>query len=292
MLPLHKLPRTESVLHLADWLELQLLLGDSWRVTEANSRGHLESQGLLEAFGPSVPGAVVAMHRRAKRLEARYPLEATVGGLRRRTLTPDSVPYLALLIISEVDFDEAPSALPLAATFFERFCELALPDVAGGHAIHFGWPTRSGRPERFSDAIRWLAVKLNVEIASGYREPRRRDGGADLVSWRALEDGRTFDYRLIQCTVGHDILRKAREVDVEQWMRWIQFWERPRVSLALPYQTPSRSVEVRQAEALGALVLDRPRLVQRAIQGVDTLLPICHEIVASAGLSTLVDSSE
>lgn len=292
MLPLHKSPRTESVLHLADWLELQLLQGESWRVTEANSRSHLESQGLHEAFGPSVPGAVITMHRRAKTLGARYPLELAVGGLRRRVLTSEAEPYLALLVISEVDFDESPSALPQAATLFERFCELALPDVGGGHAIHFGWPNRSGRPERFSDAIRWLAGRLNLHTASGYREPRRRDGGADLVSWRSLEDGRTFDYRLIQCTIGHDVLRKAREVDVAQWMRWIDFLEQPRVSLALPYQTPARSVEVRQAEELGALVLDRVRLLQRVVEGEDRLLPICHEILESAGLLELVDAPE
>jgi hypothetical protein len=292
MLPLHKSPRTESVLHLADWLELQLLQGESWRVTEANSRTHLESQGLHEAFGPSVPGAVLAMHRRAKILAERYPLVTAVGGLRRRALTPNVLPYLSLLTISAVDFDAAASALPEAATMFERFCEIAIQDVAGGHAVHFGWPNRSGRPEGFSDAIRWLAARLNLKLSAGYREPRRRDGGADLVGWRSLEDGRTFDYRLIQCTVGHDILRKAREVDVAQWMRWIDFLEVPRVSLALPYQTASRSVEVRQAEALGALVLDRTRLLRRVVDGTDRLLPICYEVLTSAGLITLIDSGE
>lgn len=54
-------PHADSTSDLADWLELQLLTGDAWRVTEANARGQVETAGMLDAFGGLVPGAVMKM---------------------------------------------------------------------------------------------------------------------------------------------------------------------------------------------------------------------------------------
>lgn len=289
MLPLRTFPRSDAVRHVADWLELQLLSGEPWRVNESNGLECLERHGLRDAYAASVPGAIIAMSRRATRLEDSYLLERSPGGLRRRQHTTKQLPYVSLLLLSAVDYEASNGALAAAATLFEQFCEGALPDSSGGQAIHFGWPSRSGRPEGFSDAIRWLASRLNVAPGSGYREPRRRDGGVDLVTWRHLPDGRTFDYRLVQCTLGVELLKKAREIDVEQWQRWIGFWESPRVAIAVPYDTVEKGVERREAEALGSLVYDRSRLVSLCAPNAARVMRVCNDVLKAVPISLAVD---
>lgn len=84
-MPIRVEPKSESALDVADWLELQLLVGAAWRVTETNARDFLDRQGLGESFGSSVAGAIVAMRRRSRRLFERYPIIAEAGGFARRS---------------------------------------------------------------------------------------------------------------------------------------------------------------------------------------------------------------
>lgn len=270
-------PRSDEPSDLADWFEYELLRGESWRVTEENARDNLVRASLNDSFGTAVPGAVLTMNRRAKRLANGYPLEPTAGGLRIRSDVSDCLPYMVLLAISLVDTADTDGTVVVAATAFEEFCEAVLPSVGGpgGHSVHFGWPTRSGRPEGFSDAIRWLASMMHLPPGSGYRDPRRRDGGVDIVSWRSLPDAQTFDHRLVQCTIGHDVRNKARDIDVNQWNRWIAFREPPRVGLAVPYQLAKRSLDRREVENLGHVVLDRQQLVLSARPGDPDLERLC-----------------
>lgn len=283
MFSLRTVPRTDSAFDLADWVETRLLSSDPWRVTEANFRTYLERHGILEGFESSIANAVLVMRRRARRLGDLYPFDSSSTGIRRLRTPPRSTPYIALLSLSQVEYDSSPEALLEAATMFERFCEQAFLALggAGGHSVHFGWPNRSGRPEAFPAAIRWLSELLHLSVADGYRDPHRRDGGVDLVLWRSLPDGKTFDYRLVQCTVGRNVLSKSREIDITQWLQWLSFHERPRISLAVPFQTPERSVEVRQAEQMGSIVLDRMRLVEQAAHAAPATERICQEVLAA-----------
>ncbi len=294
MLPIRVEPKSESALDVADWLELQLLVGAAWRVTETNARDFLDRQGLGESFGSSVAGAIVAMRRRSRRLFERYPIIAEAGGFARRSEREACLHYIALLAACCRDLEDLGSSVAEVASLFEQYCEGVLAGLGGerGRAVHFGWPSRSGRPERFPEAIRWLAQKLGLEPGDGYRDPRRRDGGVDLVSWNALPDGRAFDIRLTQCTIGLGLLQKAREIDVGQWMRWIHFTEEPRVAIAVPYQVPVRSLEAREATYLGSLVLDRLSLVQAAEPENGLATHAATRILKCVGLSFLVDAAQ
>lgn len=286
-------PTVDTTADLADWLELLLLTGDPWRVTEANARGQVETAGIAEVFGALVPGAVMKMRRRCASLGDAYPFEETVAGLRRVQLDVTHLPYVALLGLSQWSCLGPGSPSP-AASAFEQMCEAILEHMGGpgGQAVHFGWPTRSGRPERFPDAIRWLAGRLGLAPGDGYRDPKRRDGGVDLVAWRMLPDGITYDHRLVQCTVGRDFLRKAREIDIDQWLRWIHFVEPPRIVLTVPYEVSSRDVVVREARAMGSLVLDRAVLVRTAASLPSHLVSSCYGALDSVGLSLRFDPTE
>ncbi len=288
-------PHADTTSDLADWLELHILTGDPWRVTEANARGQVETAGLLDAFGGLVPGAVMKMRRRAAALGSAYPFEETVGGLRRVPLSAPHALYVAMLGVSQwqsIRPDE--SSFQNAAAEFEQMCEIVIERMGGtgGKAVHFGWPSRSGRPERFPDAIRWLAGRLELAPGDGFRDPRRRDGGADLVAWRMLPNGVTYDHRLVQCTIGRDLLRKAREIDVGQWRRWIRFVEAPRVVLAVPYEVPARDVSAREARSMGSMVLDRALLIRTAEVHERRLLAASQRALRAVGLDLTFDSAE
>ena len=294
MLPLRSEPRSESALDVADWIELQLILGPPWRVSEANAREFLDRRGLGDSFGSAVAGAIGVMRRRSGRLSKRYPIVPLAGGLARRDRSISWSQYAALLTICCVDFGQAPALLLEVTSLFEEYCEGVLRDLGGdaARAIHFGSPSRSGRPEGFSDAIRWLAHKLGLQAGSGYRDPRRNDGGVDLVSWRVLPDGRSYDVRLTQCTIERSLLSKARDIDVDQWVRWIGFAERPRIAIAVPYQVPLRSVEAREATNLGSLVLDRLALIESANEGEGFAVAAAHKLLGVSGISALVEAAQ
>lgn len=294
MLPVLSAPPSDSTSDLADWLELHLLTGEPWRVTEANARGEVETAGLSEAFSGLVPGAVMKMRRRASTLGDSYPLEDTPGGLRCRRLTTHHLMYVALLGASQWAAVAEPDALHPAALSFEQLCEPVVTNLGGpgGHAVHFGWPSRSGRPEAFPGAIRWLADKLGLLSGDGFRDPRRRDGGVDLVAWRTLPDGETCDHKLVQCTIGRDLLRKAREIDVRQWRRWIAFIEDPRIVLAVPYEVPVRDVQAREARAMGSIVLDRGQLVRAADTESADVQSAAERVLRSISLDLAFNSAE
>jgi hypothetical protein len=109
-------PRSDSALDLADWLELQLIQDGHWFVTEENARSFLESVGLFDSMSSAVPGAVLVLHNRARRLKDAYILGIAPGGLRFRTLSLESSPYLALLCLSLVDGDLDPSGLQMSTS--------------------------------------------------------------------------------------------------------------------------------------------------------------------------------
>lgn len=288
-------PHADTTSDLADWLELHLLTGDAWRVTETNARGQVETTGMLDAFGPLVAGAVMKMRRRATVLGSAYPFEATAAGLRRVRLVPTHLPYVALLAVSQWQSVRPDDPrLHEAASEFEQICEVVLESLGGpgGKTVHFGWPSRSGRPERFPEAIRWLTDRLERVPGDGFRDPRRRDGGVDLIAWRELPDGVTYDHRLVQCTIGRDLLRKAREIDVDQWERWVRFVESPRIVLAVPFEVSARDVAAREARSMGSIVLDRGLLIRSATLDEPRLAAAGRRALDAVGLDLRFDSSQ
>src|SRR5439155_17165751 len=132
--------------------------------------------------------------------------------------------------------DEAAAALLL-----ERATCSALEGLLGPgtRALRFGWPSDSGRPQDFSSAIRWLAEAMHIGLSAGYRPPRRKDGGVDVVAWRPFKDGRPgFPIVLAQCTIESDVLAKSRDIDIRQWATWLALDASILIALAIPGTVP------------------------------------------------------
>jgi len=97
-------------------------------------------------------------------------------------------------------------------------------------------------------------------LSAGYRPPRRKDGGVDVVAWRPFQDGRPgFPIVLAQCTIESDVLAKARDIDIRQWATWLALDASILIALAIPGTVPRD--ESWNELARNNVVLERLRLV-------------------------------
>jgi len=220
--------------------------------------------------------AVNTIERRCALLGELHPLRAMPAGL-CMTRTDQSAWYTHLLAMSPQTVfrgmaDEAE--IRALGVHFEQLVEHAITGMLGGNAvaIRFGWPSDCGRPPEFPAAIAWLAQKMGLQLGSGYRPPRRKDGGVDIVAWRPFTDRRTgFPVILTQCTVQRSLFEKVADVDLRSWATWLRLLRDPTTVLAVPYILPGNTEEWNEISQRH-IIIDRLRLVE-LLQPVSTELP-------------------
>lgn len=245
---------------IADWIEVTALARGAALGHDAVLALGVEE---LEVSEASISHALGVLEYRSRILENRYPFVVTPVGLH---LKPKAVyfPYSTLLLLSP-----GSAARQLLRVFpdekivraFENLVVDAAKSLAGpnGEALRFGWPSDIGRPKEFDSAISWLANKMGIRAGRGYRQPRRRDGGVDVVAWNPFPDGKPgFPVFLIQCTLQSRVLEKSLDIDTRIWSTWLTLDTEPITVLAIP-GTIAR-VEVWNEIALRCLILDRLRL--------------------------------
>jgi hypothetical protein len=100
---------------------------------------------------------------------------------------------------------------------------------------------------------------MGLASGAGYRPPKRKDGGVDVVAWRPFPDGRSgFPIVLTQCTLQTELITKSADVDTRVWASWLVLDFDPITALAVP-QTIGAG-ELWGQLALRCMVLDRTRL--------------------------------
>lgn len=247
---------------IADWIETVLIVRGERPLGLDYLHGYFESRHGLEP--QMVATGVREMGRRATLLGERYPFKINEYAVRS---TPDvrSSAYAAISLMAPGNpvreyLNAAPSES--MAVIFENLVVDATSRIWGdpGRALRFGWPSDIGRPPEFDLAIRWLAQKIGVETGQGYRQPRRKDGGVDVVAWRPFPDGRSgFPVLIVQCTLQQNLLAKGMDVDTRLWASWLAMDVDPTTALATP--TALAPGTVWNELALKYMVLDRIRLV-------------------------------
>lgn len=246
---------------IADWIETTVLARrqSAWAVDSVATTA-LEELGLNEA---STQGGLLSLSRRQKHLGDDYPFVVDDLAIRRKKHAM-SMPYTAFLLLTangtcrQLVHKTSTSAMERA---FEDLVALAMRSMwgRGSFALRFGWPSEEGRPPEFDLAIVWLAKRMGLPIGSGYRPPRRKDGGVDVVAWRPFPDGKSgFPIVLIQCTLQTDITNKAADVDKRLWSSWLVLDVDPVTALAVPEVVPSG--EQWNEITLQSMLLDRIRL--------------------------------
>lgn len=179
-------------------------------------------------------------------------------------------PWSAMLLMSAESPARPALDISVAAEHLERITAVALSEMYGPstQAIRFGWPSEIGRPAEFPAAIHWLAGKMNVPAGGSYRPPHRKDGGVDVVAWRAFPDGRSgFPVLLVQCTLERNYAHKASDIDLRVWSGWLCLDADPATALAIPEVVPAG--EEWNSLASRTVVLDRLRLASLAFPHTD-----------------------
>jgi len=213
-----------------------------------------------------VATALNQMKKRRELLGDSYPFEALSYAVRKSQFCEESA-YVSLLSLSpEGLFRQLFNSrdIDLAAIDFERIVAYAMKGLVGltSESIRFGWPSDVNRPMEFPDAITWLGEKMGIGLGRGFRPPRRKDGGVDIVSWRKFKDGKTaFPIYLVQCTIQSDLRKKSDDIDLRNWSNWLDFSRDPQPVLAVPHEISGQD-EAWNELGLKSLVLDRPRLLE------------------------------
>jgi hypothetical protein len=210
--------------------------------------------------------ALRTMKRRQKILGDSYPFALEDFAIRRNedwhrlayssllTMSPSGL-FRRLMSIEEIRS---------AAIQFEGVVQLAVKDFLGPSAqsIRFGWPSESGRPSDFPGAISWLAKQMGVKLGGCYRQPRRQDGGVDVIAWRSFKDGKSgFPIVLVQCTIQAELLAKSLDIDIRNWSSWLELVHDPVTVLASPQVVPANSEDWNEL-ALKNMIFDRLRLLE------------------------------
>ncbi len=264
----------------ADWIETTLLIRDGAQL----GLGALQDMEATEvhAGAPQVELALGVMRRRSELLGSGYPFNVHEWAVRADPAA-STTPYAALVLLTPGGAArQIVHAVPSSETavVFERITERAVARLWGseGRAIRFGWPSDVGRPTEFPLAVPWLAKKLGLQAGVGYRPPRRKDGGVDVVGWRPFPDGRSgFPMVLVQCTLQTDILAKSRDVDARLWASWLVMDEEPATALAVPQTIPAGVLW--DELALNGAVFERMRLT--GLTAADASVPGLEEWVST-----------
>lgn len=251
---------------IADWIETALLVRGARPIGLDALHTFFERYQGLEPQRVNV--GIREMDRRSRLLGSRYPFKIHGEYALQATAAASTSSYSTMaLLAAGSPVREFLSASPdeTMAVIFENATAEALANLWGdqGRALRFGWPSDVGRPPEFDLAIRWLAEKIGVEVGRGYRQPRRKDGGVDVVAWRPFPDGRSgFPVLLVQCTIQENLLAKGMDVDTRLWSSWLAMDVDPVTALATPAAVPPGTIW--NELALKYMVMDRVRLVSLA----------------------------
>lgn len=248
---------------IADWIEIALLVRGSRPLGIDPLHTFFEKSRGLEP--QRVNTGLREMDRRSRVLGERYPFVIHGEYAVQCRQAAESSTYAAMLLLAPGNpvreyINPAPDES--MAVIFEDAVVAATSALWGesGKALRFGWPSDIGRPPEFDLAIQWLAAKIGVKVGHGYRQPRRKDGGVDVVAWRPFPDRRTsFPILLVQCTLQENLVAKGMDVDTRLWSSWLSMDTDPATALATP--TVLSSGPTWDELALKHMVLDRLRIV-------------------------------
>jgi len=262
------LPDADDAERVADWVELELSLGEvsfskSKLVSVVRDAAGVEPR---ETFASDVWRH---LRRRASLYSTDYFEIHGDLAVRRADITEGRLEYQVCLFFSLYGAAENQGSKP---KLFERMSAEAIDRYVGGRTFTFGWPVLPDIQVEIGKRMKQVAELLQERFVE---EPpiRYKDRGVDIISWRAFAEPDISDRRsgqwvlLAQCASGHNWPQKTRELPIGSWLQYIHWATDPAVGFVVPCVIHDSLWHDITREVMG-LVFDRVRLVNHLTTGV------------------------
>jgi hypothetical protein len=220
-------------------------VADALELLASCSKGSPISIGTAKDFVTKIGGleqqaieAFAKLYKRSSSLGEKHPVKVTAEYIQVEGYIWES-PYLLMTSFSGSSlFSELQGwSVDTSSKLFEIVSEKCLGEFFGEstQTRNFGHPSDVGRPSEFGEAVKWIASSMKVPLGSGYRPPRRKDGGVDIFVWKEFKDGFPgVPILLIQCTIQGNFQNKIGDVDTRLWASWLSSDIDPLVGLCVP----------------------------------------------------------
>lgn len=248
---------------LADWIEAEVLFGESGSISNTTLIGELAADAGLEAvddydndydadaddadqiieteedllqIATLVDDALSEIGFRAQVAGTSYPLDLDGTVIRRTVPVWQSAPAYAFLCALNARFVHGLAAdVNKGARLFERLVVPAMARYWGGESMHFGSPRDDQDAKQFGDALDKLVRAMGERLTWDKKVLPRHTGDmtVDTVAWRSLDKRRGQTVLLCQCATGQEW--EAKGLELEVWEKLVSFAVRPYRALAFPF---------------------------------------------------------
>ena len=255
-------PATRDVSSLADWIEATMAIEDRSMLAKAIVRKRLAADGNDDEAAVSL--VMTEIRRRRRLAGSLYPFNAGGAGVQRRVVSNRAYDFLLACSLDDAPFRHGKD-WNNAVRLFEHLSAAALSTIfgPGTESLRFGYPPDAGRPDRFSDALTWLAQKTSLAVGHGQASGSEQDGGVDAVAWRPFRDGRVgFPILLGQCTLQVGYETKGLDIIIPRWKAWVTFHRDPLIALVVPFSLGQAREDWEEIHFTVDVIIDRFRLCE------------------------------
>lgn len=265
------LPDPDDSARVADWIELELSLGEPF-FSKSKVSSVLRDASGVEPSETQVSD--IWRHLRARL--ARYSKQFF-------EMDEDLITRLDEIIDGRLEYDVclffSLYGAPRGSNpkLFERMCAEAIGGHLNGPFFVFGWPVLPSVESAIAERVKQVASLLRERFAE---DPgtRYKDRGVDIICWKPFAEPDYNNCRsgqlivLSQCAAGHDWRKKTRELPIASWTQYVHWATDPIPALAVPCVIADELWHDVAREVRG-LVFDRVRLINYLPIGVqDTKL--------------------
>ncbi len=218
---------TQGPLELADWLEMNVLLGKAGQASLDNLRAALKAGTLGQSLNASREEQTVQLEDtlacvrrelacRASLAGQAYPFRLRSSSLERVTRNNSRFStYTFCLMLSYIPWEKRRVTGHFPERTFEELSCLVAKQYLGGDSLRFAWPrVTSQLPSQFEQAVNELCKRIGE--GDGYRAAdaldSEKDGGLDVVAWRTIDPRPGKLVLFGACATGGDWEDKLQEL--------------------------------------------------------------------------------
>ena len=261
-----QLPDAEAPQAVADWIELELVVGEP-QLSKAKVSSIVESATGSEPGEAFLSDVWRQLEERHSRYSRRFFL--CDGNLVLRSVRPGySVRVHGVFAFLAVwRFRRAP----YRPQIFERVSAEAIKNYLEGRVFVFGWPVLPDIQTDIALRVKDVAAAAREKFVESPAE-RYKDRGVDVIAWKPFEEHSSGEHRsnqlviLAQCAAGANWRQKTGQLPFKAWTEYVHWACYLLIAFAVPRVIPEELWHDISRE--GGILFDRIRIVNLLPNGV------------------------